>query len=172
MSTTRQADTSSSPLRGLLLFLIIKVRLHAFFSLIVVSVLTGLAAAHAAGLRPVKVNAVLDPRTGLDDAVALVRDSGDAIAMLDDIRIAQVIENYVAAERYTAAADYGRYDGDVFFVDATILEMDLEGVASAGWRAHIGGALTVVALDCRHSELMDADTLQRLGPIIAGQLDS
>ncbi len=36
-------------------------------------VLAGLAAAHAAGLRPVKVNAVLDPLTGLDDAVALVR---------------------------------------------------------------------------------------------------
>ncbi|MFZ0903354.1 MAG: GTP 3',8-cyclase MoaA [Mycobacterium sp.] len=36
-------------------------------------VLAGLAAADAAGLRPVKVNAVLDPRTGLDDAVSLVR---------------------------------------------------------------------------------------------------
>jgi cyclic pyranopterin phosphate synthase len=36
-------------------------------------VLDGLAAAHAAGLRPVKVNAVLDPQTGLDDAVSLVR---------------------------------------------------------------------------------------------------
>ena len=35
--------------------------------------LAGLAAAHAAGLRPVKVNAVLDPLTGLEDAVALVR---------------------------------------------------------------------------------------------------
>jgi len=36
-------------------------------------VLAGLAAAHAAGLRPVKVNAVLEPGTGLDDAVPLVR---------------------------------------------------------------------------------------------------
>jgi cyclic pyranopterin phosphate synthase len=36
-------------------------------------VLAGLAAAQAAGLRPVKVNAVLDPVTGLDDAVSLVR---------------------------------------------------------------------------------------------------
>jgi GTP 3',8-cyclase len=36
-------------------------------------VLRGLAAAHAANLRPVKVNAVLDPRTGLDDAVSLAR---------------------------------------------------------------------------------------------------
>ncbi len=36
-------------------------------------VLAGLSAAQAAGLRPVKVNAVLDPQTGLDDAVSLVR---------------------------------------------------------------------------------------------------
>ncbi|KUI28487.1 cyclic pyranopterin phosphate synthase MoaA [Mycobacterium sp. IS-1496] len=36
-------------------------------------VLAGLAAAKAAGLTPVKVNAVLDPDTGLDDAVALLR---------------------------------------------------------------------------------------------------
>jgi GTP 3',8-cyclase len=36
-------------------------------------VLAGLAAAQAAGLRPVKVNAVLDPLTGLDDALSLVR---------------------------------------------------------------------------------------------------
>jgi cyclic pyranopterin phosphate synthase len=35
-------------------------------------VLAGLAAAKAAGLEPVKVNAVLDPVTGLDDAVALL----------------------------------------------------------------------------------------------------
>ncbi|KKW62384.1 GTP 3',8-cyclase MoaA [Mycolicibacterium elephantis] len=36
-------------------------------------VLAGLRAAKAAGLNPVKVNAVLDPVTGLDDAVALLR---------------------------------------------------------------------------------------------------
>jgi cyclic pyranopterin phosphate synthase len=36
-------------------------------------VLAGLAAALAAGLRPVKVNAVLDPQTGLDDMVPLTR---------------------------------------------------------------------------------------------------
>jgi thioesterase domain-containing protein len=104
------------------------------------------------------------------DAVALVRDSGDAIAMLDDARIAQVIENYVAAERFTADADYGRYDGDVFFVDAAILEMDLTGVASQQWPAHVGGRLQVVSVDCRHSELMDPGTLERLGPLIAEQL--
>jgi cyclic pyranopterin phosphate synthase len=38
-------------------------------------VLAGLAAAAEAGLTPVKVNAVLDPDTGLDDAVSLLRFS-------------------------------------------------------------------------------------------------
>jgi cyclic pyranopterin phosphate synthase len=38
-----------------------------------VDVLAGLAAAKAAGLEPVKVNAVLDPVSGLDDAVGLLR---------------------------------------------------------------------------------------------------
>jgi amino acid adenylation domain-containing protein/non-ribosomal peptide synthase protein (TIGR01720 family) len=115
----------------------------------------------------------VDPeaRMTVTEAVALVRDSGDAIAILDDDQIALVIENYVAAERLTAAADYGRYDGDVFFVDAAILEMDLAGVASEGWREHVGGELRVVALECRHSELMDSDTLERLGPLIAAELD-
>ncbi|WP_197373161.1 GTP 3',8-cyclase MoaA [Mycolicibacterium baixiangningiae] len=36
-------------------------------------VLAGLAAAKEAGLTPVKVNAVLDPVTGLDDAISLLR---------------------------------------------------------------------------------------------------
>ncbi len=36
-------------------------------------VIAGLAAAQRAGLRPVKVNAVLDPQTGRDDVVALLR---------------------------------------------------------------------------------------------------
>jgi thioesterase domain-containing protein len=115
----------------------------------------------------------VDPgaRVTVDEAVALVRTSGDAIAILDDTQIALVIENYISAERFTADADYGWYDGDVFFVDATILEMDLAGVASQGWRDHLGGRSTIVELDCRHSELMDSDTLERLGPLIAAELD-
>ena len=114
----------------------------------------------------------VDPgtRTTVEEAVALVRSSGDAIAVLDDEQIALVLENYVAAERFTADADYGRYDGDVFFVDAATLEMDLVGVASDGWRAHVGGHLHVVELDCKHSELMDSDVLATLGPMIAAAL--
>ena len=114
----------------------------------------------------------VDPGTRMtvEEAVALVRSSGDAIAVLDDEQIALVLENYVAAERFTADADYGRYDGDVFFVDAGTLEMDLVGVASQGWRAHVGGRLHVVELDCKHSELMDSDVLAELGPMIAAEL--
>lgn len=115
----------------------------------------------------------VDPgaRMSVAEAVTMVRDSDDAIAVLEDRQIAQVIENYVAAERLTAHADYGRYDGDVFFVDATILEMDLEGVASDGWPDHVGGRLRVVPWQCRHSELMDSSTLDGLGPMIADELE-
>src|SRR6185369_4940713 len=115
----------------------------------------------------------VDPGTRMTvaEAVALVGASGDSItSVLDDATVALVIENYVAAERFTAGADYGRYDGDVFFVDATTLEMDLVGVASDGWWDHVAGELRVVALECRHSELMNSATLRRLGPLIAAEL--
>jgi hypothetical protein len=46
----------------------------------------------------------------------------------------------------------------------------LAAAAAEGWRDHVGGELRVVALDCRHSELMDADVLDRLGPILAAEL--
>jgi hypothetical protein len=43
--------------------------------------------------------------------VALVHDSDDAIAVLDDREIASVIENYVSAERFTSPARYVLVDG-------------------------------------------------------------
>ncbi|PQE02237.1 non-ribosomal peptide synthetase [Mycobacterium sp. EPG1] len=106
----------------------------------------------------------------VEQAVELVKNSEDAITVLADEQIAVVIENYVAAERLTASADYGRYDGDVWFVDAGRLEMDFDGVASKGWHNHVGGVLEVVRLDCRHSELMDRPVLEVLGPLLAEQL--
>jgi thioesterase domain-containing protein/acyl carrier protein len=110
-------------------------------------------------------------RMSVDEAVSLVRGSGDAIAVLDDEQIGMVIENYVAAERFTASANYGSYGGDVYFVDAVELEMDFKGVASTGWQQHVGGRFRVLSLACRHSELMDAATLEQLGPAIAAELE-
>jgi len=51
-------------------------------------VLAGLQAAKAAGLSPVKVNAVLDPVTGLDDVVSLLRfcvDSGYQLRVIEQM---------------------------------------------------------------------------------------
>ena len=52
------------------------------------AVMAGLVAAHEAGLFPVKVNAVLDPVTGLDDAVALLRfcvESGYQLRIIEQM---------------------------------------------------------------------------------------
>ncbi|MBS1695714.1 MAG: non-ribosomal peptide synthase/polyketide synthase [Actinobacteria bacterium] len=108
-------------------------------------------------------------RMTVAEAVEMMHAQDDAIGILDDDQIALAIENYVAAERFIVGADYGHYDGDVFFVDA-MLEMDQLGVASVAWRDQVRGGLRVVEMDCRHSDLMDADILARLGPLIAAAL--
>jgi thioesterase domain-containing protein len=113
----------------------------------------------------------VDPaaRMTVDDAVALMRSFDDDITILDDAQIVLAIQNYLAAERFIVGADYGTYDGDVFFVDAG-LEVDRYGVSSDAWRPHVAGELSVVALQCKHSELLDTETLQQLGPLIAARL--
>jgi thioesterase domain-containing protein/acyl carrier protein len=110
-----------------------------------------------------------DTRMTVADAVELMHSSDDAIAILDDAQIALAVESYLAAERFSMGASYGRYGGDVFFVDATV-DVDRLGISSQAWHEHVGGELRVVEVDCRHSELMDANTLERLGPIIAAEL--
>jgi hypothetical protein len=45
-----------------------------------------------------------------------------------------------------------------------------EGVSSRAWPKHVGGELRIVQMDCRHSELLDSDALERLGPLIADEL--
>lgn len=110
-----------------------------------------------------------EARMTVDDAVALMHSQDDSIAILDDGQIALAIESYVACERFGIGADYGRYAGDVLFVDA-MLEMDHLGIASDAWREHVEGELRVTALNCRHSELLDSDTLEMLGPLIAAEL--
>jgi hypothetical protein len=98
-----------------------------------------------------------------------VCESEDAIGILNDEQIAFMIENYVAAERLTAMADYGHYHGDLFFADATELEMGLVGIARglAGPRRRkpAGGPAELLPLRVdgpRH--------LERLGPITAREL--
>ena len=100
-------------------------------------VLTGLQAAKAARLDPVKVNAVLDPVTGLDDAVSLVRfclDHGYQLRIIEQmpldaahqwqrrrvIKADDVLETLRAhfdltpdpAPRGTAPAEMWQVDGD------------------------------------------------------------
>ena len=95
-----------------------------------------------------------EARMTVDEAVALMHSQDDAIAILDDGQIALAIESYVACERFSIGADYGRYDGDVFFVDA-MLEMDRPWASPPTPGATTSeGELRVTALNCRHSELL------------------
>ncbi len=98
------------------------------------------------------------------DAVRLIRGSDDPIGVLTDEQIALVVENYLTSDRLMATADYPDHDGPVLFVDATEPTPD----ASSGWPGLPG--LTRHKLPVTHAEMLDASTLELLGPILAESL--
>ncbi|MDZ7929689.1 MAG: amino acid adenylation domain-containing protein [Rhodococcus sp. (in: high G+C Gram-positive bacteria)] len=107
---------------------------------------------------------------GVADAVALVREEGGSIAMLDDPQIARVVQNYLASDHMMDGAQLGVVDTDVLFVDATTPQAGFSGAASRRWRDHVSGRLDIVEIACTHSAMLDVQTLYELGPIIAGRL--
>jgi thioesterase domain-containing protein len=93
----------------------------------------------------------------VEDAVALIRTSDEAISSLTDTQIGLVVENYLSSDRLMAAATYPAYDGRIFLIDATV-----SGAASADW-ADLP-RLEVYGLPVAHSEVLDPATLEDLGP--------
>jgi thioesterase domain-containing protein/acyl carrier protein len=110
------------------------------------------------------------PTMSVTDAVAFVRELGGGVATLTDAQIARVVENYLASDRMLAGASYEVFDGDVYFVDATVPEQDFTTAASPGWRAHVSGELRVVEVACGHSELLEPIALDVIGPALADAL--
>jgi thioesterase domain-containing protein len=110
---------------------------------------------------------VPDGRMSAADAVAFLRGMGDGVAALEDGQIERVVESYLAGDRMMGRARHDVYPGDVLFVDATVPEQGFTGSASERWSPYVAGELRVVAVGCRHSELLDAGTLEILGPLLA-----
>ncbi|MGE3661222.1 MAG: amino acid adenylation domain-containing protein [Pseudonocardia sp.] len=107
----------------------------------------------------------------LADAVAIMRAHGDGVAAaLTDEQAQAVVANYLESDLMTDDRRPGVLAADVFFVDATVPEQGFSGPASAGWRAHVTGALDVVEIDCGHSELLDPQVIGRWFPAIASRL--
>ncbi|MFG1944007.1 non-ribosomal peptide synthase/polyketide synthase [Nonomuraea sp. NPDC048826] len=110
---------------------------------------------------------VPDGHLSVADAVAFLRGLDDAVAVLEDAQIERVVQNYLDSDRMMAEAAYAVFPGDVLFVDATVPEPGFTGVASDRWRPHVAGELRAVAVECRHSELLDARALEIVGPLLA-----
>ncbi|GAA2560298.1 non-ribosomal peptide synthetase [Winogradskya consettensis] len=111
------------------------------------------------------------PSTNLtvEQAVGFVRDAGGAVASLTDAQIALVLENYLASDRLMASAEYTPFDGEVFFVEATVPEQGFSGPGAPAWSPLIT-ATTVHELPVAHSELLDPATLEKLGPMLSAEL--
>ncbi|GAA2518370.1 non-ribosomal peptide synthetase [Winogradskya humida] len=105
----------------------------------------------------------------VEEAVGFVRDAGGAVASLTDAQIARVLENYLASDRLMASAEYTPFDGEVFFVEATVPEQGFNGPGAPAWSPLIT-ATTVHELPVAHSELLDPATLEKLGPLLSAEL--
>ena len=104
------------------------------------------------------------------DAVTFVRDAGGGVAALTDAQIARVVENYLDSDRMMAGARHRVLAADVLFVDATVPERGFTGTASDGWVSLVDGRLRTVGIACGHSELLDPQVLEQLGPLVAAAL--
>jgi thioesterase domain-containing protein len=101
------------------------------------------------------------------DAVAVVRAQGGTISVLDDDRVARVVQTYLASDHMMEHAELAVVANDVVFVDATVPEQCFTGTASQQWRAHVDGELDVVRIDCAHSELLEPQVIGEWFPAIA-----
>ncbi|TWF80521.1 non-ribosomal peptide synthase protein (TIGR01720 family)/amino acid adenylation domain-containing protein [Pseudonocardia hierapolitana] len=101
------------------------------------------------------------------DAVAVVRANGGSIAVLDDDRIARVVQTYLASDHMIEHAELAVVTSDVVFVDATVPEQGFTGTASQQWRPHVAGELEVVRVGCAHSELLDPEVVGEWFPAVA-----
>jgi thioesterase domain-containing protein len=122
-----------------------------------------------AGLLTEMGYAVSNPDLSIAEAVGFVRAAGGSVAALTEEQIALVLENYLAADRLMAAAEYPVYPGEVFFVEATVAEQGFTGRGAPAWEPLTGG-MEVHELPVAHSELLDPATLERLGPLLATRL--
>jgi thioesterase domain-containing protein len=100
-------------------------------------------------------------------AVAVVRAPGGTISVLDDDRIARVVETYLASDHMVEHAGLVTVASDVVFVEATVPEAGFAGAAADRWRSRVDGDLEVVRVDCAHSELLDPHVIRRWFPAIA-----
>jgi thioesterase domain-containing protein len=122
-----------------------------------------------AGLLTEMGYAVSNPDLTVAEAVGFVRAAGGSVAALTDEQIARVLENYLAADRLLASAEYPVHAGSVFFVEATVPEQGFSGPGAPAWESVTGG-MEVHDLPVGHSELLDPAALERLGPLLAARL--
>ena len=112
-----------------------------------------------------------DAEPTVAEAVAIVRAQGGGVAALTDEQLAAVIANYVECDRIDGRARLGVLDADVLLFEAREREADFSGFASAGWDAHVRGAVEVVPVACGHSEMLDPHVLAEIGPLLAAAVD-
>ncbi|WP_182359149.1 non-ribosomal peptide synthetase [Tomitella gaofuii] len=108
---------------------------------------------------------IADPDMTIEDAAALLPESGSALADLGIEELRRMYDAYAQGVALAAAFRPDLFDGDVLFVTA--------GRGGPGgpraftdWPRHVGGAMREITVDCVHAQLTSPEALAVVGPAV------
>ncbi|MEV6360099.1 amino acid adenylation domain-containing protein [Nocardia asteroides] len=104
-----------------------------------------------------------------DDAVALVSTLPGPFAVLTEERVRRLFAGILHAQLIGATHRPRVFDGDLLFFTAGRDDRGA-GRAASGWRDHIAGTITDIAVDATHWDITGARALETIGPALAAAL--
>ncbi|MGW5438835.1 thioesterase domain-containing protein [Nocardia asteroides] len=104
-----------------------------------------------------------------DDAAALVSTLPGPFAVLTEERVRRMFAGILHAQIIGATHRPRVFDGDLLFFTAGRDDRGA-GRAAGGWRDHIAGTITDIAVDATHWDITGPRALETIGPALAAAL--
>ncbi|WP_191272746.1 non-ribosomal peptide synthetase [Nocardiopsis terrae] len=112
---------------------------------------------------------LIGPAVDRRRVMAALRDSGSALASLDEKAIERVVRVFLNNTALIRGYRPERFDGDLFFVGAERGHADT-GLTPDAWRPYVAGEVTTHWVDSDHASMGRTDVLTAIGGLLSRQL--
>ncbi|WP_033825537.1 amino acid adenylation domain-containing protein, partial [Kitasatospora sp. MBT63] len=102
--------------------------------------------------------------------MARLRESGSALAALDDDAVSRLVAVFLNNTRLLQGFTPGHFGGDLEFFSATVGRTD-PALTAGLWQAHIGGRIEEHPLNTDHAGLARPEAFAEIGRILAARTD-
>ena len=82
------------------------------------------------------------------------------------------VRNHNANRKYLREHAPDVFDGDMIIFAAARRENELRSTDPQNWRPYVAGDITVHAVDCRHDDMMNTESLEMYGQQLKLSLDA